>query len=1451
MTGRLEKRLREVWQRGQTLNAASGLLVFCTWALVVFLLGMALDWLFQLPGVLRGCVLAVLVFLASRKAWGLAWRKLHAHDPVRTALRVEESAGGLESLLVSAVQLGQTGSSHGASPALCEETVRLADEAAASMRSQELVSFSGLRPLALVLLVPAGIVAVLALANGPLLATGFLRIFAPWSTATYPTRTTIEVAEGHRIVKEGEGVRLQARLSGEVPGGARIVLRTGKGTPRRRELVVEDSICAYEAEAVFRSFDYQISAGDASSDWYTVRVISSPRIERAEVELEYPAYTARPAETSEALTLTVPEGTGLRWTLMLDRAVSEAELRPVGGTAVPLEVGEDGLAIEFSQMANESRAYSFGWVDREHGFAFTSPRYYLQVAPDRPPGVELTSPEGTLYATLGRPLEFAFRARDDHGIGELAMAYRVGKTEQVRVELPIPEGSDGQEHGIDWDYRTALLDLEIGDTVSFALEVADLYPGEEGPNRARSDTRRVQFLSVEDYLAQIERQRRRLLGRIRAIYREERGVHELVRNLDPTDASFVQTCQLEAVRQDLIGERIGRLRAQIEVLVDDVEANGLSLESEGAPLVLLAEELTRIREEQIAAAASRLRELASMEPSPGSSPEPFRAVDAVNLAARELGLVVFQLGFAEASDVMARELHASAQTQASLRLLAVTGPGASRGAELARRQVRLADETARLLAATPRNKESNERDALIAFRLSRLTNGLQRARTDGRMREAAELASEGELAEAARIQAEVIASLLRAEFRLRQGAELEALTRAREFFDGQVAELGRLRRELESSTEQAFSDGRAARAAAQADLQRRLQLLLMPEVPAGRLGLFDRLAPEPPPVTELLARAESALEAGGSDLGDPVALAAHHGAAEEAFAALAGIVGERLKAVTLEERIRSTVAALGKQTIQQAMLEERLLILLEEIEDALDEGEPTASLAPLGRALTEDVTGLRERVVLWNQSLGASADDARALLEGLARAERGLADATGLLTGGEEDAEAALEYLEEALDALEESNLVIEQRTQMETALADALTATTAALAPSPLLTEIISEQSLLTETSEAAQPEDYGKLVIPQRNLIHAVNAVLTSLDPLAHEIESGTVMLFAREDMDAAAFGLEANDIEETLDAQAFVVESLLELQEKIDAFTPEYRYVFELTEYLHALNSRSENLQVRAREIGGEDTSELLELARGFGQGAARLTGGSRFQDTAESLALALGAPGTSDEVEAALQSLARDTADLRTIAENLAYLITPPPVSSYVAEPTPEVALIQDAIAVAAHQVDLIRLSHAEASMPLADISTRQGELASQAEALVRRTEPAHPWLEATGDRMAGAMSQLAAGEREAALSLQEEASDALRFFLLEYVLAHVQVPPPPPPEDPAPSDSVPEDGDLQLFLPGALTGTRPKGGRLEWEVLGRRDRAALNENFARELPLEYRALLKDYYERLTR
>ena len=119
-------------------------------------------------------------------------------------------------------------------------------------------------------------------------------------------------------------------------------------------------------------------------------------------------------------------------------------------------------------------------------------------------------------------------------------------------------------------------------------------------------------------------------------------------------------------------------------------------------------------------------------------------------------------------------------------------------------------------------------------------------------------------------------------------------------------------------------------------------------------------------------------------------------------------------------------------------------------------------------------------------------------------------------------------------------------------------------------------------------------------------------------------------------------------------------------------------------------------------------------------------------------------------------------------------------------------------------------------------------------------------------LANSVSQCAAADHEKAIASQKKAVKSLRHFISRYALIFVTPSGPPPPGEPGISTTFNETEDtMQLFMPGAVTGEKPPDGRLDWEVLGKRDRAALNENFARELPLEYRAILKDYYERLTR
>ena len=1509
---KLKSRLRRVHRREQGLNLTMGLLSLCNWIAILFLVGFAIDWLIRLPVFLRMIILVPLLAFPIAKAWRSGWRFFRPwFSSPRTALTVEDHYRNFKSLLVSGVQLSAPGAVSGTSAGMAARTVEQANEAADKIDAEKVVPFKRIGvPGLLGGLLLASLCAFAAI-DFPLFKTAATRLFTPWVAIEYPTRTQVEVVAGEWIVKEGEKLSLVANISGEIPDNAKIILRTGKGKPRERTLPITGGVCEYEAQTVFRNFDFRISAGDARSPWQTVRVISAPRIERAEVTLKFPEYTQRPTEIVEALTLTVPEGTTIKWKLSLDRSVDEAEFRPAEGEAQPLDIGADGRSVTMEQVADGSRSYSFGWVDKEHGFTFSSPRHYLQVAPDRVPSVDLTSPAGNLFATLQRNLDFAFRGRDDHGIGEAVIAYRLNKIGEEKVNIPAPKLSDGSEQRIDWNYRDALPDLAVGDTVTFAVELADRYPGVDGPHRARSDARRVQFLSREDYLVQIEKQKRRLLNRIRTIYREERGVHDLVRRLDPSDDVFVQTCQLEAVRQGLIRERLGAIRNRLNVLVKDLEANHLAEEAESAAMAKLGTDLQTIADEHVGRAASLLRELATVTDGDGDDRNPAAAIDMVDSSARELGLVVLQLGFAEAADVMARELHATSQTQAALRLqtLIRVEADAAGDEDLTKVQTRLAKETARLLAATPSNKESTSTDALVAFSLSRMVNGLLRSGADTKMLEAAALIPKADSKKVARLQAEVIASLLRAEFRLRRGAEYEALTKARDLFVTLAAGQRDIREKGAEMSEEKLVQSQAA-------LQRQLHLLLTPEVPAPRPKLYDLVASPAPPVDDFLAAAEQAMQAALTQIeaGDRAATTGHYQQAQTAFEKLAEIAGWRMEAMTQQEQMKASVNSLGKQAAQLFMLEERLLVLLEQVEDAADDEVNTAFLTAVNQALSQDAKGFRGTIVLWNESQGPQSEEYLPLLDSLARIANAVDAATPLLKDNKPD--DAIELQEQALDAIEEARSMIEGLAATRSSFAGVLGITGSALAPSPLLVEIEDEQTRLTAVSKKAKPEDYPGLVIPQKNLIHAVDAVLNSLDPLAHKIESGTVMLFAKEDMGAAAIGLEDDDLEEALDAQSFVVESLQDLRAKIDKVTPEYRYILEVTEFIYEAVPQSAVIRTKMRQWqeqaeGAPDAEALKKKAEKFGGDLQKLTGEERYADTASRLVDVISADGSKSETDEALDALVADTEDMQLLMENLAYLITPPPTGAIIEEPSDEVKMIHAALSVAAHHKDLVRNTRTAGPEQLTSLAAQQSELADQCKALfppppplppapvepveMPPTEKAieapeeadppgvaepelgpepepepkpvveevvpvpilpapkpHPNIGAAHRHLVEAAAKLKSGDRDAAITSQNLAAAALRYFILEYALKYVDVPPPAPPADPAPSDDAdPDDSELQLFLPGALTGERPKGGRLEWQVLGRRDRAALNENFARELPLEYREILKDYYEQLTK
>ncbi|MEO1993750.1 MAG: hypothetical protein ABGZ17_00565, partial [Planctomycetaceae bacterium] len=289
----LDSLIKSVWQRRQMLHLTKGMLAFCRWAFLLFLVGVAVDWMMDIPAAGRSVFLITMFVISCYRAWQCGWRYLRGFNVVYTALQLEHHQGGLESLLVSAVQLRDSPGVAGVSKSLREMTCRQAEDAASHLRPANAAPFKELRRPAVITFLLASLIGFFAVTNGPFFTAALSRIFVPWLAVQYPTYTRLDLGDGDLVVKQGSRVQIGARVSGIVPEKAKLLLRTGDGRPREIVLDVNDGECNYAIASTSRDFTYQIKAGDARSAWYAVRVIPAPRTETGQADLEVPAYLQR------------------------------------------------------------------------------------------------------------------------------------------------------------------------------------------------------------------------------------------------------------------------------------------------------------------------------------------------------------------------------------------------------------------------------------------------------------------------------------------------------------------------------------------------------------------------------------------------------------------------------------------------------------------------------------------------------------------------------------------------------------------------------------------------------------------------------------------------------------------------------------------------------------------------------------------------------------------------------------------------------------------------------------------------------------------------------------------------------------------------------------------------------------------------------------------------------
>jgi len=294
----------------------------------------------------------------------------------------------------------------------------------------------------------------------------------------------VAVTPGSTSLEKGESLVVIARFPGDLPAEVTLVARAADGSERTLPLArgLGDPIYGGSIPDVAIDFTYRLEFEGKRTDDFKVTVFEHPRLERADAQLVFPAYTALPEKRIEdTRRVSAVEGTQLSMDFQLNKPVKTAVLvaRDDAKTELPLTVTEGKASVSLPPLTlAESRTFDLRLVDADGRANKTALPVVIEVVPNRTPELRIASPRGDTRPSSIEELGFGGTVWDDFGSPAYGLGYSVAGGETTYVEL----GKDvpaKDRRAFEHQLGLETMGLEPGELISWFVWADDVGPDAE------------------------------------------------------------------------------------------------------------------------------------------------------------------------------------------------------------------------------------------------------------------------------------------------------------------------------------------------------------------------------------------------------------------------------------------------------------------------------------------------------------------------------------------------------------------------------------------------------------------------------------------------------------------------------------------------------------------------------------------------------------------------------------------------------------------------------------------------------------------------------------------------------------------------------------------------------------------------------------------------------------
>ena len=290
---------------------------------------------------------------------------------------------------------------------------------------------------------------------------------------------------------------------------------------------------AYQFKEVKRSFEYYAGEQGVESEHYRITVVDKPRVAGLKLTFNYPPYTRLKTQVVDENdgNITAIAGTKVKIEARSNKELETAELVFSDSTRQPAKIKGNVATGEI--LVRKDDSYFIELRDGSGNQNQDPIEYRITRIDDQSPLVEILEPGYDQDLTESMRVGLLVRITDDYGFSSLKVAYQIisggeeWEEKSVRIDIPDRNSIDAQVEYL-WDLSG--FPLLPGDLVRYRAVVYD-NDSFSGPKQAESQSYYLRLPSLDEIIAEVEREQEGQLVDLESVLRGQRELKEKIEDL--------------------------------------------------------------------------------------------------------------------------------------------------------------------------------------------------------------------------------------------------------------------------------------------------------------------------------------------------------------------------------------------------------------------------------------------------------------------------------------------------------------------------------------------------------------------------------------------------------------------------------------------------------------------------------------------------------------------------------------------------------------------------------------------------------------------------------------------------------------------------------------------------------------------------------------------------------